>query len=227
MRNHTKIGIFFSKKINQLRIDKNLSLEKAGNLIGIPMVELYKYEKLKLSPTLSIMEKIAKAYNVSLESLYNEEKEEIVAYKLLIRSFLEIENYSGYPIVILFETILDKQEYLNNLWIEAYFTKINGEIIIEVIKEKQLLPYQIIKWQDYMKYKAIKLNPKKKVKKNNKDYEKIFGYYEPCSENFDILLEKYGLKVKEGEKILLRCLGIEETTLLTKKDVEFLGERLF
>ena len=46
MQSHTKIGIFFSKKINQLRIDKNLSLEKAGNLIGIPMVELYKYEKL-------------------------------------------------------------------------------------------------------------------------------------------------------------------------------------
>ena len=227
MENCSKIEIFFSKKIKQLRVDKNLSLEKAGNLIGIPMVELYKYEELKLCPTLSVMDKIAKTYNIPIKSLCSEEKEdcEIVAYKLLIRSFLEIKNY---PIMILFETIVDKQEYLNNKWvdIEAYFTRKEGEVIIEVIKNMHSLPYQTIRWDDYMKYKTAILNPQKKIKKKKESYESTFGNYEPYSGKFEDILEKYELKVKEGEKIFLKCVGIEEALILTKKDLELLKDRL-
>ncbi len=227
MENCSKIEIFFSKKVKQLRVDKNLSLEKAGNLIGIPMIELYKYEELKLHPTLSVMDRISKTYNIPIKSLCNEEKEdcEIVAYKLLIRSFLEIKNY---PIMILFETIVDKQEYLKDMWIniEAYFTKKEGEIIIEVIKDIHSLPYQTIRWQDYMKYKTAILNPQKKIKKKKENYESIFENYEPYSIKFDDILEKYELKVKEGEKIFLKCVGIEEALMLTKRDLELLKERL-
>ena len=199
MENCSKIEIFFSKKIKQLRVDKNLSLEKAGNLIGIPMVELYKYEELKLHPTLSLMDRISKAYNIPIKSLCSEEKEdcEIVAYKLLIRSFLEIKNY---PIMILFETIVDKQEYLNNKWvdIEAYFTRKEGEVIIEVIKNMHSLPYQTIRWDDYMKYKTAILNPQKKIKKKKESYESTFGNYEPYSGKFEDILEKYGKVTAEG-----------------------------
>ena len=227
MENHSKIETFFSKKIKQLRVDKNLSLEKAGNLIGIPMVELYKYEELKLCPTLSVMDKIAKTYNIPIKSLCSEEKEdcEIVAYKLLIRSFLEIKNY---PIMILFETVVDRREYLKDKWIniEAYFTKKEGEIIIEVIKDIHSLPYQTIRWQDYMKYKATVLNPQKKIKKKKESYESTFGNYEPYSGKFEDILEKYELKVKEGEKIFLKCVGIEEALILIKKDLELLKGRL-
>lgn len=225
MENYSKTEIFFSKKIKQLRVEKNLSLEKAGNLIGIPMVELYKYEELKFSPTLSLMDRISKVYNIPIKSLCNEEKEdcEIVAYKLLIRSFLEIKNY---PIMILFETIVDKQEYLNDMWvdIEAYFTRKEGEIIIEVIKNADSLPYQTIRWDDYMKYKATVLSPQKKIKKES--YESTFGNYEPYSGKFEDILEKYELKVKEAEKIFLKCVGIEEALMLTKRDLELLKERL-
>ena len=227
MENHSKIEIFFSKKIKQLRVEKNLSLEKAGNLIGIPMVELYKYEELKLRPTLLLMNKISKAYNIPIKSLCSEEKEdcEIVAYKLLIRSFLEIKNYS---IMILFETIVDKQEYLNDMWvdIEAYFTRKEGEIIIEVIKNVDSLPYQTIRWDDYMKYKATVLSPQKKIKKEKESYESTFGNYEPYSGKFEDILEKYELKVKEAEKIFLKCVGVEEALMLTKRNLELLKERL-
>ncbi|MCJ8341512.1 MAG: helix-turn-helix domain-containing protein [Cetobacterium sp.] len=226
IQSHTKTEILFSKKINQLRIKRNLSLEKAGNLIGIPMVELYKYEKLELSPTLLVMEKIAKAYNVSLDSLYKKESEEIVAYKLLIRSFLEIKNY---PIMILFETIIDKQEYLKDMWlnIEAYFTKKEGEIIIELIKDTNALPYQIIRWQDYTKYKATILNPQKKIKEKKENYESIFRKYEPYSEKFEDILKKYKLEVKERKKIFLRCVGIEEALMLTRKDLKQFQKKNF
>ncbi|MEG9320149.1 helix-turn-helix transcriptional regulator [Fusobacterium varium] len=227
MSNYTEVEIFFSKKIKQLRVEKNLSLEKAGNLIGIPMVELYKYEELKLYPTLSLVNRISKAYNIPIKSLCGEEKEEceIVAYKLLIRSFLKIKNY---PIMILFETILDKQEYLNDMWvdIEAYFTRKEGEIIIEVIKNVDSLPYQTIRWDDYMKYKATVLSPQKKIKKEKESYESTFGNYEPYSGKFEDILEKYELKVKEAEKIFLKCVGIEEALMLTKRDLELLKERL-
>lgn len=150
---------------------------------------------------------------------------EIMAYKLLIRSFLEIKNY---PIMILFETIVDKQEYLNDKWvdIEAYFTRKEGEVIIEVIKNMHSLPYQTIRWQDYMKYKATVLNPQKKIKKKKESYESIFENYEPYSIKFDDILEKYELKVKEGEKIFLKCVGIEEALMLTKRNLELLNNRL-
>ena len=45
-------------------------------------------------------------------------------------------------------------------------------------------------------------------------------------EKFEDILEKYELKVKEGEKIFLKCVGIEEALMLTKRDLELLKERL-
>ena len=225
-----EIEIFFSNKIKQLRTENKLSLEKAGNLIGIPMVELYKYENRQLLPSITTVDKIAKVYNVSIKTLCDdkEENSEIVAYKLLIRSFLKIDNYSGELITILFETIVDKQEYLKGTWIEieAYFTKKDGEIIIEVIKKMNSLPYQTIKWEDYMKYKVAIANPEKKIKNKKEDYDSIFENYDPYSEKFENILEKYKLKVKEGEKIFLNCVGIEEALMLTKRDLNLLKNRL-
>ncbi len=227
---NNEIEIFFSKKIKQLRTEKKLSLEKAGNLIGISMVELYKYENRQLLPSITIVDKIAKAYKVSIETLYDEKKEnsEIVAYKLLMRSFLKKEDYPGDLITILFETIVDKQEYLKDKWteIEAYFTQKEGEIIIEVIKNMHSLPYQSIKWEDYMKYKVAILNPEKKIKNKKENYESIFGNYEPYSEKFENILERYNLKVKEGEKIFLKCVGVDEALVLTKNDLNVLKNRL-
>ena len=130
--------------------------------------------------------------------------------------------------MILFETIVDKQEYLKDMWvdIETYFTRKEGEVIIEVIKNMHSLPYQKIRWDDYMKYKTAILNPQKKIKKKKESYESTFGNYEPYSGKFEDILEKYELKVKEGEKIFLKCVGIEEALILTKKDLELLKDRL-
>ncbi len=225
-----KTALFFSKKIQQLRTEKKLSLEKAGNLIGISMVELYKYENRQLLPSITTIDKIAKAYNVSIKTLFDdkEENSEIVAYKLLMRAFLKEENSPGDLTTILFETIVDKQEYLKDKWteIEAYFTKKEGEIIIEVIKNMHSLPYQSIKWEDYMKYRVAILNPEKKIRNKKESYDSIFGNYEPYSEKFENILERYNLKVKEGEKVFLKCIGVDEALMLTKNDFNILKNRL-
>lgn len=88
------------------------------------------------------------------------------------------------------------------------------------------LPYQTIRWQDYMKYKATVLSSQKKIKKEKESYESTFGNYEPYLGKFEDILEKYELKVKEAEKIFLKCVGIEESLMLTKRDLELLKERL-
>lgn len=88
------------------------------------------------------------------------------------------------------------------------------------------LPYQTIRWQDYMKYKTTVLSSQKKIKKEKESYESTFGNYEPYLGKFEDILEKYELKVKEAEKIFLKCVGIEEALMLTKRDLELLKERL-
>lgn len=216
MKKFASSEIFFSKKIRELRDYNNLSLEKAGNLIGIPMVELYKYENLELCPNLSIMNKIARAYNVPLKSLCSEAQEdsEIVAYKLMIRAYLDRK---GCNVMILFETIIDKKE--RDLWgdISAYFTIKNNEVVIEVAKNEDSLPYQTIYWKEYMKYRLIILDHKRKT-----SYKDLFGNYEPYSENFNNILTKYQIEIKEDEKIFLYCMSLEESLMLTKKNLEYL-----
>ena len=216
MKKFVNPEIFFSKKIRELRDYNHLSLEKARNLIGIPLVDLYKYENLESFPDLSLMNKIARAYNVPLKSLCSEAEEdsEIVAYKLMIRAYLDIK---GCNIMILFETIIDKKDL--DLWgnISAYFTLKNNEVVIKVAKNKESLPFQTIHWEDYMKYRLIIQNSKRKT-----SYKDLFGDYEPYSGNFNDILAKCQIKVKKDEKIFLYCMSLEESLMLTKKDLEYL-----
>lgn len=58
------------------------------------------------------------------------------------------------------------------------------------------LPYQTIRWQDYMKYKTTVLSSQKKIKKEKESYESTFGNYEPYLGKFEDILEKYELSVR-------------------------------
>lgn len=112
----------------------------------------------------------------------------------------------------------------------AYFTLENNEIVIKIDTDEK--NSEIIKWNEYMKYRMAKLD-KKNIKswyeENTEDFtDNRFGYtdeeieefknkpfikfsdFTPYSEKFEILFKKYNKKIGEQDKVKIYILGVEE-----------------
>jgi len=65
------------------RVDLELTLEEASNLIGISKYSLYNYEHYKTTPSIETALKIAKAYDVPIENLRfaQDDEKEIISSK--------------------------------------------------------------------------------------------------------------------------------------------------
>lgn len=119
----------------------------------------------------------------------------------------------------------------------AYFTLENNEIVIKIDTDEK--NSEIIKWNEYMKYRMAKLD-KKNIKswyeENTEDFtDNRFGYtdeeieefknkpfikfsdFTPYSEKFEILFKKYNKKIGEQDKVKIYILGVEEIVELKVK----------
>lgn len=169
-------------------------------------------------------------------------RKKIIGYKVRIRGDLKIEE-DIYMIV--WETVI-KLPITPYKYVESfvYFTRINNEIVIKIDTNKN--NYEIIKWNEYMKYRMMKFdktNIKSWYEENRKDFNyegfNRFGYSDeeneyfknkpfikfssfiPYSEKFEILFTKYNKEIKEQDKIKINILGIEEIIGVTKSRYEF------
>ena len=95
-----KCGIImnFGDKINQLRNEKKLSLEKLAEHLDIAKSILWKYEKNQTVPSAETLKKIAAFFGVSADYLLFDisEKENItkITDKKLLKQFEEIDKMS-------------------------------------------------------------------------------------------------------------------------------------
>jgi hypothetical protein len=131
--------------------------------------------------------------------------------------------------MLIWETVtkLPIDKYIESF---AYFTLENNEIVIKIDTDEK--NSEIIKWNDYMKYRMAKLD-KKNIKswyeENIEDFsDNRFGYtdeeieefknkpfikfsnFTPYSEKFEILFKKYNKKIGEQDKVKINILGVEE-----------------
>ena len=160
-------------------------------------------------------------------------KKEIVAYKLLIRADIELKNSD---IMINIENYINKKELQDEDYMETiiYFTRENGEIVLKIAKNMNAPINQTIKWEEYMKYRAVILD-----KSRMKLYEEIFpedkitGYhkhlwkekwkrmidYIPYSDTFEEILRKNDVILQEKERLYLRVFGYENILPLNEKEL--------
>lgn len=131
--------------------------------------------------------------------------------------------------MLIWETVtkLHIDKYIESF---AYFTLENNEIVIKIDTDEK--NSEIIKWNEYMKYRMAKLD-KKNIKswyeENIEDFsDNRFGYtdeeieefknkpfikfsnFTPYSEKFEILFKKYNKKIGEQDKVKIYILGVEE-----------------
>lgn len=131
--------------------------------------------------------------------------------------------------MLIWETVtkLPIDKYIESF---AYFTLENNEIVIKIDTDEK--NSEIIKWNEYMKYRMAKLD-KKNIKswyeENTEDFtDNRFGYtdeeieefknkpfikfsdFTPYSEKFEILFKKYNKKIGEQDKVKIYILGVEE-----------------
>lgn len=131
--------------------------------------------------------------------------------------------------MLIWETVtkLPIDKYIESF---AYFTLENNEIVIKIDTDEK--NSEIIKWNEYMKYRMAKLD-KKNIKswyeENIEDFsDNRFGYtdeeieefknkpfikfsnFTPYSEKFEILFKKYNKKIGEQDKVKIYILGVEE-----------------
>lgn len=131
--------------------------------------------------------------------------------------------------MLIWETVtkLPIDKYIESF---AYFTLENNEIVIKIDTDEK--NSEIIKWNEYMKYRMAKLD-KKNIKswyeENIEDFsDNRFGYtdeeieefknkpfikfsnFTPYSEKFEILFKKYNKKIGEQDKVKIYILEVEE-----------------
>lgn len=166
----------------------------------------------------------------------------IVGYKVRIRGDFKLEQ-DIYMLIWETVTKLSIDKYIESF---AYFTLENNEIVIKIDTDEK--NSEIIKWNEYMKYRMAKLD-KKNIKswyeENIEDFsDNRFGYtdeeieefknrpfikfsnFTPYSEKFEIFFKKYNKKIGEQDKVKINILGVEEIIELTEKKYEFY-EKLF
>lgn len=74
MTNHKPITMIVAERIKNIRMSKNLSQKEVALSIGINQAQYSRIESGKVEPTLSSLEKIANALNVSVSDFLKEDK---------------------------------------------------------------------------------------------------------------------------------------------------------
>ena len=77
------------KNISKLRKEKNLTQEELGNILGVSSKTISKWECSNSIPDITIMKKISKEFNISIDELISCSKRDI-SHKNIIRSYKKI-----------------------------------------------------------------------------------------------------------------------------------------
>jgi len=93
----TTLSKDFPKKLKELRIKKGWSQGQLGKKIGADLQRISKYERGVMWPTMELMVRLAKAFDVSVDYLIREE-ENIAINKIKNQELLhKIEEVNGLP----------------------------------------------------------------------------------------------------------------------------------
>lgn len=126
------------EKIKLLRLERELSVEEFSNLINVSESVLIMIEQNKRKPTIQVLSKIAKAFNLSIQELLEDKK---------------IENLSNNELVDLFqETVIRMNNY------EQIVRQLNEEV--KSLKEgilQRLQPDKISESIDLNTYKKCNI----------------------------------------------------------------------
>ena len=85
----------FSSKLKELRLQKNLSLQEAADLIGISKTHFWDLETGKIkNPSYDLLEKISNRFGISISSLVNEDlqSKENEGLKVLFRQMNNLDQ---------------------------------------------------------------------------------------------------------------------------------------
>ncbi len=66
------VRVKFSKKLQAIRKERNLSQEKMALICGIDRTYLGRIERLERTPSLTVLQKIANGLNITLSELFKE-----------------------------------------------------------------------------------------------------------------------------------------------------------
>lgn len=66
-----KVLIAFGNNLRKLRLAKKLSMEELSYEVDVDLSQIYRIEKGMINPTLSTLNAIAKAFNISLKDLFD------------------------------------------------------------------------------------------------------------------------------------------------------------
>lgn len=66
------VRVKFSKKLQAIRKERNLSQEKMALICGIDRTYLGRIERLERTPSLTVLQKIANRLNITLSELFKE-----------------------------------------------------------------------------------------------------------------------------------------------------------
>ena len=163
-------------------------------------------------------------------------KENIIGHKIIMRAQLKLNNIT---LMFILEPLIKirgtNNDYSDNF--ELYFTKINGEIVLKLVELG--VEEQIIKWEEYMKYRMMILDesriklckeifPKsyKEFYDNNSWNSKhiTFKDFVPYAKPFDEILKDNSIYLKEREQLKFWIFGYDWILPLNSKDFKGLKE---
>lgn len=162
-------------------------------------------------------------------------KEKIIGYKVRVRGHFKLNNEAY---MVIWESLIRKplnpHIYASNT--KCYFSNEENEIVIKI--NINGVGEEIIRWNEYMKYKMMKLD-KKRIKSwyernitdfNNPNFnypKEDIEYYKNKSyihfSDFVPFSKKFKDIIKENNRNLIKIeiLGIEEINYLTEKKYKF------
>jgi transcriptional regulator with XRE-family HTH domain len=86
----------FSKRLKELRLQKNLSQSDLGRMVGVHYVHIGKYERGLSLPNSGTLKKLAEALGVTTDYLFEGESNDVATAKIedreLLQMFKEIQN---------------------------------------------------------------------------------------------------------------------------------------
>lgn len=210
-------NINISKRIKELRIANNLSLEQVGENLQKARSTIYKYEEGTLGVDIETLLQFANLYNVSIESFFDKEKTHITVRDInpfntnrlylyykgkdsIIVSIIEIENLT-FQKAIFYNGI--KEDSIKNISFQKYTGTLQAE---------KNNAYFIFETDENTPFEKVLIQ----VNIPNGETDKYYGYIaSDCSCEKCILLNEY---ISDKEKLM----EIADKLVLTEEELETL-----